>query len=304
MESDRKSEGRRGHAGKVMSQIAIYFQTRIFVQRDPPLLPLISPSPTLSLSFIYFAGCTAKGFFATCKPSCFFRETNRKQIKRHICVCLYTEGHHYFSLPGWIQTPHAPPACPRCLKWTSMPWWLWWNLISRLQADCILLSSQCLFWSQWQRELKYPHAMEGYLGVHAWASGPQFPKSREGSTGAQEALLYFPPSFSIVPALSGAHSLVLIHDNAHTKTHLLLFTGQAGISFHPLACCTHPAKHIHMHTHTCIRTHSQVNSGLYWIPKCPLPSASPQPSSRWALFPTRSTSYLYYLAINRPLATT
>lgn len=75
MESDRKSEGRRGHAGKVMSQIAIYFQTCIFVQRDPPLLPLISPSPTLSLSFIYFAGCTAKGFFATCKPSCFFRET-------------------------------------------------------------------------------------------------------------------------------------------------------------------------------------------------------------------------------------
>lgn len=57
---------------------------------NPPLLPLISPSPTLSLSFIHFAGCTAKGFFATCKPSCFFRETNRKRIKRHICVCVYT----------------------------------------------------------------------------------------------------------------------------------------------------------------------------------------------------------------------
>lgn len=130
---------------RLWARLQFIFKHASLSKGNPPLLPLISPSPTLSLSFIHFAGCTAKGFFATCEPSCSFRETNRKQIKRHICVCLYTEGRHYFSLPGWIQTPHAPPACPRCLKWTSMPWWLWWNLISGLQADCILLSCLCVY---------------------------------------------------------------------------------------------------------------------------------------------------------------
>lgn len=48
---ESKSEGRRGHAGEVMSQIAMNFQICIFVQRDPPLL-LISPSPTLFAFFL------------------------------------------------------------------------------------------------------------------------------------------------------------------------------------------------------------------------------------------------------------
>lgn len=39
------------------------------------------------------------------------------------------------------------------------------------------------------------------------------------------------------------------------------------------------------------------------IELCPLPSQPRHPPSSWALFPTRSTLYLYCPAINRPLAT-
>lgn len=39
---ESKSEGGRGHAGEVMSQIAMNFQICIFVQRDPPLLLILS----------------------------------------------------------------------------------------------------------------------------------------------------------------------------------------------------------------------------------------------------------------------
>lgn len=41
-DSDRKSGGNRGHAGKVLSQVDMNFQICIFVQWDPPLLPLTS----------------------------------------------------------------------------------------------------------------------------------------------------------------------------------------------------------------------------------------------------------------------
>lgn len=50
-ESDGKCGGERGHAEKVMSQTAMNFKICIFVQRDPPLLSLISHSPTLQILF-------------------------------------------------------------------------------------------------------------------------------------------------------------------------------------------------------------------------------------------------------------
>lgn len=46
----------------------------------------------------------------------------------------------------------------------------------------------------------------------------------------------------------------------HTQTHLLLFTGQAGISLHPLACCAHPWRGAHMHTHTVRWTLASIES--------------------------------------------
>lgn len=79
--------------------------------------------------------------------------------------------------------------------------------------------------------------------------------------GTQEALLCLPSSFSLSQlsqALTALCSYMTIH--THTQTHLLLFTGQAGISLHPLACCAHPWRGAHMHTYTVSWTLASIES--------------------------------------------
>lgn len=85
----------------------------------------------------------------------------------------------------------------------------------------------------------------------------------------------------------------------HTHTNTLTTVHRSGWYFlTPTSMlCTSMKRRTHAHIH------SQLNTGLYWITEYPLPTTSPHPPSSWALFPTCSTLYLYYPAINRPLAT-
>lgn len=99
---------------------------------------------------------------------------------------------------GWLNGNATYLLCPPCLKWTSMPWWLWWNFISRVRADCILLSALGIYFEAKGGVNLNNRSLEGgYLGVRAWASGPQFTRSREGSVGTQEALCCLPSSSSL-----------------------------------------------------------------------------------------------------------
>lgn len=259
-EGDRKSGGERGHAGKVMSQTTMLFQTCVFVRGDTPLLLWLSRSPTLP--FFHFAECAASKY----PSSCFF------QIKLSIVVSLHTRAHLLSVLTAWSGLQ-----CHGDCDGISL---------ARVQADCTLFSGLSIyFWAHGRRELKYPHATGVIWGYECGHQGPSLPRSCEGSTGTREALRCLPSSSSFVLTLWGARGLVLIHDNTHTQTHLLLFTGRAGISLHPLACMST------MRTHTHTHIQSQVDRGLYWTAPCPSPTASAQRLS--SSFPPHAALCIY-----------
>lgn len=122
--------------------------------------------------------------------------------------------------------------------------------------------------------------------------GPSLPRTETVQWGHKR------PSFALLHPPLCSSSLrrpqLCAHTWQCTLTNILLLTGQAGGSFHPRACCAHPWRRTHIR--------SQVNTGLR--------SAALFPSPRHLTLPpvelfslTRSTMYLYYPAINRPLAT-
>lgn len=74
---------------------------------------------------------------------CFVKRA-RKQIKLHIYVHILKVVIIFHRLAESKLHTYTSCLFDR-LKWTSMPWWLWWNFISSVQADGILWSGLSIY---------------------------------------------------------------------------------------------------------------------------------------------------------------
>lgn len=223
--------------------------------------------------------------------------TNKPSVS---AFCLHiVEVIVIFLLPCWIQTQHANllfllaawTKTESPWHWTSTPWWLQWNFISRVQADRVLSSGlRIYFGPNSDVNLNTPILLLCYTG----ASGPQFARNRDSSMGTQEALLC-PPSSSSLFQLSQAATALCSYMTMHTNKHTTIDrSGRWFLSPTSMLC-------------TWMKTDTHTQSGEHW-PQLKH-SPPPPPPRHLTLAPvelfslTRSTLYLYYPAINRPLAT-
>lgn len=205
--------------------------------------------------------------------------TNKPSVS---AFCLHiVEVIVIFLLPCWIQTQHANllfllaawTKTESPWHWTSTPWWLRWNFISRVQADRVLSSGlRIYFGPNSDVNLNTPILLLCYTG----ASGPQFARNRDSSMGTQEALLC-PPSSSSLFQLSQAATALCSYMTMHTNKHTTIDrSGRWFLSPTSMLC-------------TWMKTDTHTQSGEHWpqlkhSPPPPL-TTSPHPRSSWALFP-------------------
>lgn len=182
--------------------------------------------------------------------------TFMKQATKHIKLIIYLHTQKgviiFQRLAGW--NCHTPPLCPPCLKWTSMPWWLWWNFISRVRADCILLSALGIYFEPKGGVNLNNRSLEGgYLGVQVRHLGPSVPGAERVQRGHERPSTAFlhpslcPGSFRRSQLSTPFHTWQYAHRHTYDCSQVRL--GFPYILWHVV--------HIHEDTH------SQVNTILH-----------------------------------------
>lgn len=154
-----------------------------------------SPSPTLHLSFFLTLQKVQPIKSSPCASQA-VSSANRamKQIEHiiylHILRAIIT-FHRLAKL-------HTLPVCPRCLKWTWTPWWLYWNLISRSPSRLyIVIKSQYLPCAHVWCELKYPMLQGVIWGYKHRHRGPSMARAERVQRGRRRPSSSFPLSFSL-----------------------------------------------------------------------------------------------------------